>query len=247
MNQELQAETAQHKKPDDETNTRFKKAIQGYSVTEVDLVVKRLKKEIRFLTARNEEQSREIEELSARNQQLERAPKSGDMRTNNTENLLLIVESAKVTADQVIASAKNESEELMTEAKITLMDAAEKAQEVMNNAKTEAEIISQRSSEEARTVLADAKEKSQEMISSARADTNAIRRSVENKLTQIKKTFSDISDISKSTQTSMLGMFAEIDNRTSEALAEIRNSPSTSEVSSSLSDNVKDYFHSNGL
>ena len=242
MKQELQADTATVKRSD-ELNTRFKKAIQGYSVSEVDIAVKRMKEEIRFLTVRNEEQSREIRELSARNQQLERAPKSGDAKASSTENLLLIVESAKVTADQIITSAKNESEEIMTEAKITLMDAAEKAQDFMNNAQIEAKAVSQRTTEEARALLSEAKEKSDRMVRDARVEANTIRRSVEGKLSEIQKTFSNISNISKSTQNRMFDMFSEIDAKTGEALTEIRNAPSTSEGSSN---NVAGCFPLNG-
>ena len=231
MKQELQTEAVPRKKLDADIHTGFKKAIQGYSTGEVDAAVKRMKEEIRFLTATNEEQSKEIQELSARNQQLERAAKSGDSKANNTENLLLIVESAKVTADQIIASARNEAEDLVTEAKIALIDANEAAQKIINTAETEAGALLESSAGEARTVLITSKEKSQEMIDSARVEANAIRKTIDSKLYDVKRTFSDISDISKSAQDSMIRLFADIDSRTGEALTEIRNVSTMSEGS----------------
>ena len=184
-----------------EVPVRFKKSFPGYSPAEVDTVIDRLKGEIRALDTTSMEYLHGMKAYAEQCQKLsDKISKMEEVRATETENLMLIMETAKTTADQIVAAAQNEADSTMAEVNLVLQKANEKANYILRKAAVQAD----------------------EIVKSAQEEAHRQKKEIIEEMYAAKTLFADISNMSKTAQNYLLNMFAELDDKTAEVLSDIQ-------------------------
>ena len=184
-----------------EVPVRFKKSFPGYSPAEVDKTIDRLKGEIQALDTENMEQLNRLRAYDERYRELSNKVSHMEaVRANETENLMLIMETAKTTADQIVAAAQKEADLTMAEVNSALQKVNEKANYILRKAAVQAD----------------------EIVKSAQEEATRKKEEIVEEMYAAKTMFADISNMSKTAQNYLLNMFANFDDKTAEVLSDIQ-------------------------
>ena len=184
-----------------EAPVKFKKSFQGYSPAEVDAAIDRFKEEIQALETKKTKYLNGMKAYAEQCQKLsDKLSQVEEVRANETQNLMLIMETAKASAEQLVATAKNEAASIMARANSALQTVTEKENSILSKATVQAEEIVRSATEEV-------ERKKSEIIEDMYAAQNM---------------FADINNASKTVQKYLLNMFISFDDRTNAILSDIQ-------------------------
>jgi len=180
---------------------KFRKSFPGYSPPEVDRTIEDLGKQIQALEAKKSEYRNGLKAYAAEYQKLsDKLSQVEEVRANETQNLMLIMETAKASAEQLVATAKNEAASIMARANSALQQVTEKENSILSKATVQAEEIVRSATEEV-------ERKKSEIIEDMYAAENM---------------FADICNASKTVQKYLLNMFTGFDDKTTAVLSDIQ-------------------------
>ena len=184
-----------------EAPVKFKRSFPGYSTVEVDAAIDRFKEEIQALDTQKNEYLNGMKTYAAEYQKLsDKLSQMEEVRANETQNLMLIMETAKASAKELVATATKEAASIMARAKSALQQVTEKENSILSEANMRAEEIVKSATEEV-------ERKKSEIIEDMYAAQNM---------------FADINNASKTVQKYLLNMFISFDDRTNTVLSDIQ-------------------------